>query len=108
VRPSLRGLRVLRLIRILFFKESARECPSKGSILVAHSLIVLASQVRQEAEVASIVEMKKAKIPVVTFPIKKRINTEQFIDRIKGIYIQEVNKETDQENILIRKTGSRK
>jgi len=32
----------------------------------------------------------------MTFPIKKRINTELFIDRNKGLYIQKVDKETDQ------------
>jgi len=45
----------------------------------------------------------------MTFPIKKRINTELFNNRIKkGRYIQKVDKETDQENIMIRKNGSRK
>jgi len=31
---------------------------------------------------------RKAKIPVKTFPIKKRINTELFIDGKEGLYIQ--------------------
>jgi len=35
----------------------------------------------------------------MTFPIKKRINTELFIDINKGLYIQKLDKETDQENI---------
>jgi len=36
----------------------------------------------------------------MTFPIKKRINTELFIDGNKGLYIHNVDKETE--------TGSRK
>jgi len=44
----------------------------------------------------------------MTFPIKKRIDTELCIDGNKGLYIHNVGKETDQENILIRKNGSRK
>jgi len=38
----------------------------------------------------------------MTFPIKKKINTELFIDRNEWLYIQREDKETDQENILIR------
>jgi len=38
-------------------------------------------------------------IPMMTFSIKKRINTKVFIDRKQGLYIQKVDKETDQENI---------
>jgi len=42
----------------------------------------------------------------MTFPIKKRINTELFIDENKGLYTRwNVDKETDQENILKRKSG---
>jgi len=41
-------------------------------------------------------------MPVMTFPIKKRINTELFIDKKQGLYIHMEGKETDQENILIR------
>jgi len=41
-----------------------------------------------------------AKIPVMTFPIKKRINTELLIDRNQGLYIQKGDKETDQEKYL--------
>jgi len=33
----------------------------------------------------------------MTFPIKKRIDTELFIDRNKGLYIQKGDKEKDQE-----------
>jgi len=44
----------------------------------------------------------------MTFLVKKRINTEMFIAGNKGLYIHKVDKETDQENILIRKNGSRK
>jgi len=35
----------------------------------------------------------------MTFPIKKRINTELFIDSNKGLCIQKEEKETDQLNI---------
>jgi len=35
-----------------------------------------------------------AKIPVKTFPIKKRINTDLFIDRNIGLYIQKGDEET--------------
>jgi len=35
----------------------------------------------------------------MTFPIKKKINTELFIDMKQGLYIQKGDKETDQENI---------
>jgi len=45
---------------------------------------------------------------VLTFPVKKRINSELFIDGNKGLYIQKGDEETDQENILKRKNGSRK
>jgi len=38
-----------------------------------------------------------ARIPVMTFPIKKRINTELFIDKKQGVYIQKGGKEMDQE-----------
>jgi len=44
-----------------------------------------------------------AKIPGMTFPIKKRINTELFIDRNNRLFIQKGDKEMDQENILIKK-----
>jgi len=44
-----------------------------------------------------------AKIAVMTFTNKKRINTELFIDRNKGLYIQKGDKETDLENISINK-----
>jgi len=44
----------------------------------------------------------------MTFPIKKRINTELFIDVTKGLYIHNVDKETDQENIPIRINWSKK
>jgi len=44
----------------------------------------------------------------MTFPIKKRINTELFIDRNKGLYIQKGGKETDQEKISWKGNGSRK
>jgi len=37
---------------------------------------------------------KWAEIPVKTFPIKKRINTGQFIDSNKGLYIWKGYKET--------------
>jgi len=37
----------------------------------------------------------------VTFTTKKRINTELFIDRNKGLYKQKGDKEMGQENILI-------
>jgi len=38
---------------------------------------------------------------VITFPIKKRIITELFIDRKQGLYIQKGdNKETGQEKYL--------
>jgi len=36
---------------------------------------------------------------VKTFPLKKRINTELFIDWKQGLYIQKGEKETDQGNI---------
>jgi len=36
--------------------------------------------------------------PVMTFTIKKRINTELFIDRKRGLYLQNGDKETDQGN----------
>jgi len=39
----------------------------------------------------------------MTLPVKKRINTELLIDRNKGLYVQKVDKERDQENILIKK-----
>jgi len=44
----------------------------------------------------------------MTFPIEKRINTELFIDENEGLHIHRVDKETDQENILIRKNRSKK
>jgi len=34
----------------------------------------------------------------MTFTIKKRINTELFIDRKRGLYLQNGDKETDQGN----------
>jgi len=34
------------------------------------------------------IRRRRAKIPVKTFPIKKRINTELFIDRKWGLYVQ--------------------
>jgi len=40
----------------------------------------------------------------MTFLITKRINTELFIDRNMGLYILWVDEETDQDNLLIRKT----
>jgi len=45
---------------------------------------------------------------MMTFPIEERINTELFFDGNKELCIQKVDKETDKENILIRKKGSRK
>jgi len=36
----------------------------------------------------------------MTFPIKKRINTELFSDRKQGLYIQKGDKEKDQKNYL--------
>jgi len=45
---------------------------------------------------------------VMTFPINKRINTELFIDGNQGLFIQNVEKETDQEKVLIRKNRSKK
>jgi len=39
-------------------------------------------------------------ILVMTFPIKKRINTQLFIDRKQGLYIRKGDKETDQEKYL--------
>jgi len=36
-----------------------------------------------------------AKNPVIPFPIKKRINTELFIDRKQGLYVQKGGKEMD-------------
>jgi len=41
-------------------------------------------------------ESEKLESQWMTFPIKKRINTELFIDRNKGVYIQKGYKETDQ------------
>jgi len=46
--------------------------------------------------------------PVMIIPIKKRINTELFIDGNKGLYIQKVDKETNRKYILIRNNGSKK
>jgi len=68
--------------------------------------IWLASKVRWEefepkAKVVS--DDKMSEIPVMTFPIKKRIINELFIDSNKGLYLQkrdkEQIKETDRQNI---------
>jgi len=40
----------------------------------------------------------EAKIPVKTFPIKKRINSELLIDGKEGLYIQKGEKGSDHEN----------
>jgi len=52
--------------------------------------------VKAKAEAVSNDKMSEiSKIPVMTFPIKKRINTELFIDRKQELHIQK----GDQENI---------
>jgi len=43
------------------------------------------------------------KIRVMTFLMKKRINTELFIDKNKGLYIQKGDKETDRQKYLTSK-----
>jgi len=52
--------------------------------------------VRQEAsDERGADERDKLESQWMTFPIKKRINTELFIDRNKGLYIRKGDKETD-------------
>jgi len=41
---------------------------------------------------------RRAKIPVKTFPIKKRINTELFIDRKWGALYTKVKEGSDQQD----------
>jgi len=43
---------------------------------------------------------KRANITVMTFIIKKRIDTELFIDRKQGLYIHKRDKETNQSDLL--------
>jgi len=43
-------------------------------------------------------ESGKLESHCMTFPFKKRINTELYIDRNKGLYIKKGDKETDQKN----------
>jgi len=65
---------------------------------------MLRSKISSESGVSGRVEngggncerMQKAKIPVKTFPIKKRINTELFIDGKIGLYIAKVKEGSDQ------------
>jgi len=39
-------------------------------------------------------------IPVMTFPIKKRINTKLFIEGKEGLYMQKGDKEMDKQKYL--------
>jgi len=43
----------------------------------------------------------------MTLPIKKRINTERFIDGNKGLYIQKGDKEADQKISDLLDNGER-
>jgi len=63
--------------------------------------LILAGKVRREAAVGKNCELgeaesNKLESQWMTFPIKRRINTELFIDRNKGLYKQKGNKEMDQ------------